>query len=71
MAQGQIDETLAPLGLLWEHPALSSDSRQDAEYWIMPRLEKILTLDEILSGMAKGQALDLGDVIDAFLIEAT
>jgi serine/threonine protein kinase/tetratricopeptide (TPR) repeat protein len=70
-AQGRIDEALAILGLVWEHPALSSDSRQDAEYWTMPRLEETLTPEEIQAGMKRGQALDLDDVIDAFLAEAT
>jgi tetratricopeptide (TPR) repeat protein len=70
LAQGQIDEALALLGLVWEHPALSSDSRQDSEYWIMPRLEETLTPEEIQAGMAKGHTLDLDEVIDAFLAEA-
>lgn len=71
VAQGRIDEALALLGLIWAHPALSSDSRLDAEYWIVPRLEGTLTPDEIQAGMERGQALDLDEVIDAFLIEAT
>jgi serine/threonine protein kinase/tetratricopeptide (TPR) repeat protein len=71
VAQGRIDEALALLGLAWAHPALSSDVRQDTEYWIMPRLEETLTPEEIQAGMAKGQALDLDEVIDAFLAEAT
>ena len=71
VAQGRIDEALALLGLAWEHPAFSSDARQDTEYWIMPRLEEMLTPEEIQAGMAKGQALDLDEVIDAFLLEVT
>ncbi len=71
VAQGRIDEALALLGLAWEHPALSSDGRQDIEYWIMPRLEETLTPEEIQAGMAKGRDLDLDEVIDAFLAEVT
>jgi serine/threonine protein kinase/tetratricopeptide (TPR) repeat protein len=70
-AQGRIDEALALIGLAWEHPATSSDGRQDIEYWIMPRLEETLTPEEIQAGMAKGRDLDLDEVIDAFLAEAT
>jgi serine/threonine protein kinase/tetratricopeptide (TPR) repeat protein len=71
VAQGRIDEALAILGLAWEHPALGSDAREDTEYWIMPRLEETLTPEEIQAGMEKGHDLDLDEVIDAFLAEAT
>jgi hypothetical protein len=37
----------------------------------MPRLEEMLTPEEIQAGMAKGKDLDLDEVIDAFLAEAT
>jgi hypothetical protein len=70
VAQGRTGEALAILSLIWEHPALSSDSRQDTEYWIVPRLEEMLTPAEIQAGMERGQALDLDEVIDAFLLEA-
>jgi hypothetical protein len=50
---------------------LPSDSREEVEYWIMPRLEETLTPEEIQAGMENGRDLDLDEVIDAFLAEAT
>jgi serine/threonine protein kinase/tetratricopeptide (TPR) repeat protein len=69
--EGWIDEALALLGLVWHHPAVGGDVREDLEFWVMPELEARLTPEEIEAGMTKGQDLDPDDVVDAFLGEAS
>jgi len=69
IAEGDYPRGLWLLGFVARHPATTSDLQADVERYIMPKLRKKLSEEEIQVGMEAGVDLDLDTVIDEYLAE--